>query len=165
MMMKALKKRHVRILAKSEMGKIPVFGFIYKMGAVSVNRKNIQERNKSVHELKWFLSKEISIFICPEGTFNMTDEALKSFYDGAFRIAIETGHPIQPMLFPDTYDRLNYNSIFSLNPGKSRCIFLDTVSTEGLTQKDIVQLKEKVFKMMSDELIRAGAGWINPNQS
>lgn len=160
MMMHAMKNCPVRILGKSEMGNIPVFGFIYKMGAVSVNRKNNRERSKSVKELIWFLNKGISIFICPEGTFNLTHQPLKSFYDGAFRIAIETQKPIQPMIFPDTYDRLGYATIFSLTPGKSRCIFLDAIPTDGLTEEDVPGLKEKIYDIMAQGLKHAGANWI-----
>ncbi len=37
--------------------------------------------------------------VFPEGTFNMTTEPLKEFYDGAFRVAIETQTPVKPVLF------------------------------------------------------------------
>jgi len=47
-----------------------------------------------------------------------------------------------------------------LNPGKSRSVFLPEVGVEGLTVKDVGVLKEKVFEMMSDELVRRGAKWI-----
>ncbi len=86
---------------------------------------------------------------------------LKDFYDGAFKIAIETQKPIRPILFLDTYDRLNYKSIFSLNPGKSRGVYLAQTSTEGLTIKDVTALKEKIFKQMEEALIRYKASWIS----
>ncbi|MDQ6843998.1 MAG: 1-acyl-sn-glycerol-3-phosphate acyltransferase [Bacteroidota bacterium] len=160
MMMKAIRGQHIRILGKAEMTKIPVFGSIYKKGAVLVDRENPQKRLKSVKHLIYFLGKKISVFICPEGTFNMTNKPLKKFYDGAFRIAIETQKPIRPILFLDTYDRLNYESIFSLNPGKCRAVYLPATSTDGLTLKDVSYLKEKIYKQMEDGLIRYKASWI-----
>ena len=160
MMMKVVKGQKMRILGKAEMTKIPIFGAIYKRGAVSVNRSNPKARSKSMKELIGYIHKKISVFICPEGTFNMTHRPLKNFYDGAFRIAIETQKPILPVLFLDTYDRLNYNSIFSLNPGKCRSVYLSRTVTEGLTMDDMPVLKEKIFKQMEEALIRYHASWI-----
>ena len=153
--------RHsIRPLGKVEMAKVPIFGFIYKNAIVSVDRSSAEHRARSVLLLKSILKKEISILVFPEGTFNMTHRPLKDFYDGAFRIAIETQTPIKPVLILNAYDRMHYNSIFSLNPGKSRSIYLQEVPVEGLTTKDVGMLKEKVFEMMSKELVRRGAKWI-----
>ncbi len=160
MMMKVARDQKIRILGKAEMTKIPVFGAIYKRGAVSVDRSNPKARSKSLQELIAFVQKKISVFICPEGTFNTTHRPLKSFYDGAFRIAIETQKPILPILFLDTYDRLNYKSIFSLNPGKCRSVYLSATNTNGLTLEELPFLKEKVFKQMEEALLQYRASWI-----
>jgi 1-acyl-sn-glycerol-3-phosphate acyltransferase len=158
--MKAVRKQPIRILAKSEMAKIPLFGFIYKNAAVMVDRKDANQRRRSLNVLKQVLSKNISIYIFPEGTFNMTNAPLKDFYDGAFRIAIETQTPIKPILFLDSFDRLNYNSIFSLSPGRSRAVYLSEIDTGGLTLKDIPDLKDKVYRQMKEGLIRYNISWI-----
>jgi 1-acyl-sn-glycerol-3-phosphate acyltransferase len=160
MMMKVARGQHLRILGKAEMNRIPVFGSIYKRATVSVDREDPVARSKSVKKLIAFIRKKISVFICPEGTFNMTHKPLKSFYDGAFRIAIETQKPIRPILFLDTYDRLNYKSIFSLNPGKCRAVYLSQTLTEGLTIKDVSSLKHKIYNQMEEALIRYKASWI-----
>jgi 1-acyl-sn-glycerol-3-phosphate acyltransferase len=162
MMMKAIRGQHIRILGKAEMTRIPVFGLIYKKAVVVVDRENARQRGVSIKKLISFLKKNISVFICPEGTFNMTHNPLKSFYNGAFQIAIETQNPIRPILFLDTYERLNYKSIFSLNPGKCRAIFLHETSTAGLSIKDLPALKAKVYRQMEDGLLRHKASWIIP---
>ena len=104
--------------------------------------------------LKATLDREISIFICPEGTFNMTDKPLKDFYDGAFRIAIETQTPIIPVLFIDTVDRLHWRSIFSLNPGKNRTVFLKEITVDEYGMNDVNVLKTKVYTIMEEGLKR-----------
>jgi 1-acyl-sn-glycerol-3-phosphate acyltransferase len=159
-MMKAIRRQNFRILGKAELAAIPVFGFIFKHAAVSVDRKNPEHRAKSVITLKSIIRRKISIFICPEGTFNETHAPLKEFYDGAFKIAIETQTPIKPILFLDTYDRLNYKDIFSLSPGRSRTVFLEETNTAGLSISDVSFLKEKIYKQMEDGLIRYKASWI-----
>ena len=142
------------------MVKIPLFGTIYKNAIVTVDRSRAGNRARSVQILKSVLRKEISVLVFPEGTFNMSHEPLKDFYDGAFRIAIETGTPIMPVLFLNTYDRMHYRSIFSLNPGKSRSVFLPEINVEGLSLGDVPELKRQVFSLMSEELIKRNASWI-----
>lgn len=159
--MKAIRKQHFRVLGKAEMTKIPIFGFLYRCTVVLVDRNNAHARAKSVMQLKSVIKKGISIVISPEGTFNMTHQPLKEFYDGAFRIAIETQTPIKPVLFLDAYDRNNYNSLFSFTPGKARIVYLDEVPVEGLTLKDVKELKEQVYALMEEQLIAYKASWIN----
>ncbi len=160
MMMKVFRKQHFRILGKSTMNKIPIFGAIYKNGTVSVDRSDSEGRANSVKRLIEFINEKISVFICPEGTFNMTHKPLKEFFNGAFKIAIETQKPIKPVLFLDTYDRLNYKSIFSLNPGKCRAVYLPETITEGLRMEDMDWLKEKIYLQMEEALVRYEATWI-----
>src|SRR6185436_12291575 len=128
---------HVRILGKEEMSRVPLFGFIYRRAVVTVDRSSPERRAKSVRVLKSVIKKGISIFIFPEGTFNETNNPVKDFYDGAFRIAIETQTPIKPLLFLDSYDRMHYGSVFSLNPGRSRSVFLQEIPVEGMTMRDL----------------------------
>jgi 1-acyl-sn-glycerol-3-phosphate acyltransferase len=159
--MKTIRKQHFRILGKSEMAKIPVFGFLYRNAVVMVDRSSAEKRAASVQKLKAVIRKGISVVIAPEGTFNTTKNPLKDFYDGAFKIAIETQTPIKPILFLDTFDRLSYKTVFSLTPGKSRAVYLDEISVEGLTGKDLPMLKEKVFKLMEEKLIAYKASWVD----
>jgi 1-acyl-sn-glycerol-3-phosphate acyltransferase len=144
----------VRILGKYELGKIPLFGFIYRQAAVTVNRSSAAERAKSVNRLKHFIQQGISVFIFPEGTFNETGQPLKSFYDGAFRIAIETGLPIKPLLFVDNLERMHYKGILNITPGKSRVVFLQEISTKGYTMETMQQLKALVYQKMEEGLRR-----------
>ena len=157
---KAIRKRPVRVLGKAEMKSIPIFGFIYSRAVVMVDRKSSSNRAKSVRQSKSILGRNISIFIYPEGTFNETGKPLKNFYDGAFRIAIETRTPIMPVLFLDTFDRLNSESIFSLKPGRSRAVFLEESSVDNLTLADLQALKQKVFLQMEEKLLAYHASWI-----
>jgi 1-acyl-sn-glycerol-3-phosphate acyltransferase len=149
--MKAI-RQPIRILAKIELSRIPIFGYLYRNATVMVDRSSAENRLKSVLILKSLLKKGVSIVIFPEGTFNTTGVPLKEFYLGAFRIALETQTPVKPVVFPYTVDRLHYNSVFSLSPGRSRAIFLEEVPVTGLTLKDAELLKQKVFKVMEEEL-------------
>lgn len=145
-------RQPTRPLGKAEIAKVPVFGFLYRYGAIMVDRSNPENRKKSVAQLKSVLRKGISVFIFPEGTFNTTHQPLKEFYDGAFRIAIETQTPLLPVIFPDTAKRLHYSSIFSFTPGTCRAIFLEAVPVDLLTIQDLPELKKAVFTQMETAL-------------
>ena len=158
--MKALRRQHFRILGKAELAKVPIFGFLYRNAVVLVDRSNPEKRAKSVRQLKSIINKGVSVVIAPEGTFNITHKPLKRFYDGAFRVAIETQTPIKPLLFLDCYDRMNYRNVFSINPGKTRTVFLEEVPVEGLTMADVPLLKQRVYNLMEEKLIEYNASWI-----
>ncbi|MEP7164043.1 MAG: lysophospholipid acyltransferase family protein [Ferruginibacter sp.] len=163
-LMKTFRKQPIRVLGKAEMAKVPIFGFIYKAAVVMVERSNPAKRALSVKTLKAVLKKNISIVIAPEGTFNMTGKPLKEFYDGAFRIAIETETSIKPVLFLDAYNRLNFKSIFSLTPGSSRSIFLEEINVKDTDLAGVEELKQKVYDIMETALIRYNASWIVPQK-
>ena len=96
----------------------------------------------------------------PEGTYNQTRQPIKEFYNGAFRVAIETQTPVKPVLFLDDYDRLPYGNPFSLTPGRCRIVFLSEVPVAGLAISDTNNLKQKVVQIMEMKLREYKASWI-----
>jgi 1-acyl-sn-glycerol-3-phosphate acyltransferase len=157
-LVKAL-RQPFRPLGKVEMSKVPIFGFIYRNAIVSVDRSSVANRAESVRILKSIISKGISVMVFPEGTFNMTTKPLKDFYEGAFRVAIETQIPVKPVLMLDAYRRMPYQSLFTLNPGQSRILYLDEIPVEGYTVDDIGKLKDQVYAIMEKKLIEYDAAW------
>ena len=152
-------RQPLRPLGKVEMSKVPVFGFIYRNAIVAVDRSSASNRSRSVQILKSIINKGISVLVFPEGTFNMTSQPLKEFYDGAFRVAIETRTPIKPVLFLDAYRRMPYDSLFAMTPGVSRLLYLEEIPVDSYTLEDISRLKEKVFTIMKNKMIEYDAGW------
>lgn len=152
-------RQPIRPLGKVEMSKVPVFGFIYKNAIVTVDRSSPENRANSVRVLKSIISKGISVLVFPEGTFNMGTTPLKDFYDGAFRVAIETQTPVKPVLFLDAYKRMPYESLFLMTPGVSRIVYLDEIPVNGYTMENVRELKEKVFAVMEKKLLEYNAAW------
>ena len=149
-----------KTIAKKSLSKVPIFGWIYSIGTVLVDRNDSKSRQASFDQKKYVLNHVLDMLIYPEGTRNKTSAPLKSFYDGAFKVALETQTPIMPILFLDVYDRLNYSSVFSPNPGKCRIVYLEEVLVDGLTMDDVKILKEKVYKKMEEGLIKYKVSWI-----
>jgi 1-acyl-sn-glycerol-3-phosphate acyltransferase len=154
-------KHDFRAIGKYELLRVPVFGFLYRFCVVTVNRSSAEDRARSLADLRKILSKGISITVFPEGTFNMADRPLKEMFDGAFKLAVETGKKIQPVLLLDTFDRLHFDSIFSLRPGKSRAVYLAPIDPSDFPGIDPKSLKQITEQKMDDALIRYEASWIN----
>jgi 1-acyl-sn-glycerol-3-phosphate acyltransferase len=159
----AIRHNMIRVLGKVEMSRIPVFGSLYRLAVVMVDRSNAEKRAKSVLVLKKMLAQNISIFIFPEGTFNETGFPLKTFYDGAFRVAIETQTAIKPIVFLDSKDLMHYSSVWNLRPGVSRSVILPAIPVEGLTLADLDALKKQVYDLMESTIIEYSKTNASPN--
>jgi 1-acyl-sn-glycerol-3-phosphate acyltransferase len=107
----------------------------------------MESRKRSMTYLKKMLDLGINILIFPEGTQNRSGQLLQPFYDGAFRIAIETQQPIMPMAVLGA-GRLMPPGKFSVLPGRIRIVVGEEVPTNGLTIDDVGALKDKVYGMV-----------------
>jgi 1-acyl-sn-glycerol-3-phosphate acyltransferase len=136
-----------KTIAKKSFTKAPLFGWIYRRGAVLVDRDSDESRRKSYDDMKNTLASGLHMVIYPEGTRNRTGDPLKKFYDGAFKLAVESGNSIIPTLIFNTRKVLPPNKTFYLDPHHLEMHFLPAVSSQNITAKE---LKEKVFKVMWD---------------
>lgn len=136
-----------RPIAKRELLKIPVFGFIVKAATVVVDRSNAQSRKQSMEELREILQGGISILVFAEGTQNRTKEIFQPFKDGAFRIAVDSQLPIVPIVVVGAGPLMPPGTL-TIKPGKIKVIAGKPVSVEGLTTDDVQALKQRVFDTM-----------------
>ncbi len=136
-----------KTIAKSTFTKVPFFGWYYKRGGVMVNRKSDESRRKSYEDMKRVLKTGMHMCIYPEGTRNRTDNPLKPFYNGAFKLSAETGHAILPAVLFNTKKVLPPGKFLYGWPGKMEIHFLPPVSPNGLSPEE---LKEHVFNTMRD---------------
>lgn len=134
-----------KTIAKKSFSKIPVFGWVYTRGSVLVDRNSNSSRRQSFDLMKRALAQRLHMVIYPEGTRNKTNEPLKAFQDGAFRLAIATGHQVIPALIFNTRKVLPANRAFYLMPHKLELHFLSPVEVANVSAKE---LKEQVFEMM-----------------
>ncbi|MEM7549239.1 MAG: lysophospholipid acyltransferase family protein [Bacteroidota bacterium] len=138
-------------LGKKELLKVPVLGAVFNNAAVLVDRKNEESRRESVQRLRNTLDDGISIFIFPEGTQNRTEELLTPFYDGAFRIALETQRPIQPMIIINAGKLMPPNK-FSIRPGTVKVVYGKEYDISGKKLEDLKEVKEEVRLQMLEML-------------
>lgn len=135
-----------KTIAKESMAKIPLFGWIYQKGSILVDRNSDGSRRRSYEEMKAVLIKKgLDMVIYPEGTRNRTGKPLKEFYDGAFRLAIETQKPIIPVVMFHTATVLPPGKAFFLWPHPIEMHLLEPIDYKG---KTIEQLKNETREKM-----------------
>jgi 1-acyl-sn-glycerol-3-phosphate acyltransferase len=135
-------------LGKIEIVKAPLFGLIYKNVVVTLDRSNNMARARSVIKMIGLMKQGLDIIIFPEGTFKEERDTLLPFFDGAFRLGIDAGKPIIPLLLLDTVHRLHPTNLMRWSAGKSRGVFLPALSTAGLNKQDTGALKDKMYDYM-----------------
>ncbi|MBL0310714.1 MAG: 1-acyl-sn-glycerol-3-phosphate acyltransferase [Bacteroidetes bacterium] len=141
-----------KFLAKSELLKVPFFGYMTKMLAIVVERGKKESREKSFRYMVVTLRKGESIFIYPEGTRNRTTQPLKEFKDGAFRVAIMAQMPIAVQTLTNT-KKLNDPNGIQLFPGTVKVYWSKPIETKGMTIEDLPALREKVRQEMLQHLV------------
>jgi 1-acyl-sn-glycerol-3-phosphate acyltransferase len=134
-----------KTIAKKSFTKVPLFGWFYAKGSVLVDRNSDESRRKSFNEMKETLAAEMHMSIYPEGTRNRSDDPLKSFHEGAFRLAVETGKPIIPAVIFNTKKVLPIHKAFYFMPHRLEMHFLPEISPANKSSK---QLKQEVFDVM-----------------
>lgn len=155
---------NLRVLAKAEIKKVPVFSKFFGMVSVFVDRKNKESREQSRMALSDAIRQNNSIWIFPEGTRNRTDKPLKEFYDGAFRIAVEQQVPVLPFVTTNSrfINRMGNPILF---PGKFEVHFLEPLSTQGLTEADTPALRDRVYEMMESCILEHDRWFKSKNRS
>lgn len=135
-------------LAKAEVDKIPIVGYLARNMHVYVDRKSEQSRQESFERMRRHIGEGRSIHIYVEGTRNRTNEPLTKFHDGAFKLAIETQRPIAVLTLNGAARVFNPREAFKACPGVVDCLWDEPISTVGLTLEDIPMLKEQVRQRM-----------------
>ncbi|HPH36959.1 MAG TPA: lysophospholipid acyltransferase family protein [Sediminibacterium sp.] len=138
-------------IAKKEFTKIPLFGWYYERGSVIVDRKSDASRRKSYELMKAALAKGFHMCIYPEGTRNRTAAPLKQFYDGAFKLAADSGYAIIPAVILNTKKALPANRFFYLVPHALSIHFLEPIQVNG---QSAAVLKEIVYNKMADHYLK-----------
>lgn len=140
-------------LAKREILRVPVVGWIIGNICVAVDRSSKESRKQSLLDMVAELEGGVSILVFPEGTRNRSDAPLADFHPGAFLAAIKAGVPIMPVVITGIRP-LQPVGTFQFYPGRATMTFLPPISTADMVDTDIRGLTRKVFDHMQTEIIR-----------
>jgi 1-acyl-sn-glycerol-3-phosphate acyltransferase len=134
-----------KTIAKVEMARIPLFGIIYRRGAVLVDRNSEESRRTSFLKMKEVLEQGLHMCIYPEGTRNKTSYPIQRFHDGAFRLASDMQKEVIPSLIFNTAKVMPRRPTFFFWPQRVEMHFLPPIAVEG---KSVQAIKQEAFKLM-----------------
>lgn len=141
-----------RWLAKRSLFYIPFLGWAIKaMGSIPLERgRHGSIRDSYAKSLEW-LKQGVSVLIFPEGTRSRTGEMGK-FKSGAFKLAIESGCPIVPIVLAGTQQIIAKGKSSFGRPGRAVMSVLDPIETKGLDPDGDKALRNRVENLMREEL-------------
>lgn len=142
-----------KTLAKKELLKMPLMGQIFLTSGIMVDRSSPESRKASLQRMVDAIKGGTSILIFPEGTQNRTPNPLRDFYDGAFKLAIDTQVPLLPIATINTRWLMPSDKVWKLRPGKVRQIYFEPIPTTGMTKDDVPKLRQQVYDMIEAKLI------------
>jgi 1-acyl-sn-glycerol-3-phosphate acyltransferase len=137
-----------KFLGKKEAAKVPFFGFLIERLCILVDRKSEASRKDSFFRMRDELLNGYSIIIYPEGTRNRSEAPVKDYYDGAFRLAIETQSDLVVTTLVGIRAINPPNGVLTYFPGEVTAHWDAPISTLGMTLEDLPRLKEMAKEIM-----------------
>ena len=152
MLMFRMRKTPFVFVGKKELTKIPFFGFLYKRGAITVDRDSLESRQQVYESAQKFIEKGYSICIFPERDYLDETVLLNPFKKGAFKLAIEHELPILPIIFYDCKRKFPWYTTHGFG-GSLRVKALQLKQTKGMTEADIKPLSLKMHSEIKHALM------------
>jgi 1-acyl-sn-glycerol-3-phosphate acyltransferase len=140
-------------MAKSELLKAPLFGVFFRAMDIPVDRKSRMGSHKAFVEAGKKIDEGFSMCIYPEGTIS-NEGILKPFKNGAFKLAIEKQVPIIPVANLNNWKLLQNGGFFKSfgRPGLAKIVVGAPISTKGMTEENLVDLRNQVHTFIQNEL-------------
>jgi 1-acyl-sn-glycerol-3-phosphate acyltransferase len=140
-------------VGKHTLGKIPLFGYMYRNIHITLDRDNLKSRYSAMEKGGAELDAGHNLVIFPEGgIMSKNPPQMARFKDGAFRLAIEKQVPIVPITIPYNWILLPDDGQLMLHPHQNLVIFHDPIETKCLTIDDMEILKKQVYDVIDEEL-------------
>lgn len=154
----------MRWIAKEELFKMPVIGWLMKFGGdIPLRRGDGDSVRTMMDEAKRTLAAGVPVMIFPEGT-RSKDAKLLPFKDGAFRLAIEAGVPILPLAVAGTHNCRPKGSKWF---GDAHAIVkvLSPIETKGVSIDELATLRDRTRSRIATEVteLRRRLGYEDPN--
>lgn len=150
-------------VAKSELRRIPLFGFAAQcVGIVFIDRENRKRAFESYRIAAEEVQRGRSVIVCPEGTRGL-DYHLRPFKKGPFVLAIASQAPIVPTIVHGAREIMPKGS-FRIRSGVVDVHFLEPIATRGYDYEHRTELMTAVWTRMADEMQRLyGIGTSEPS--
>lgn len=138
-------------VGKASLFQVPVMGWLMRLADdVAVDRTSPNSRAAVILRTRQVLADGVSVMFFAEGT-RSKDGRLRRFFDGAFRLAIETGTPVLPLALDGTMGALPKHG-WRFGDADVRLKVLDAIPTTGLTLADVPELRERTRRAIAEQI-------------
>ena len=138
-------------VSKKENFSIPIIGWLMRLNDyVEIDRKKKEAIVKMMKKSARFLREGNSLMMFPEGT-RYPGGSLGPFKDGAFKLALETGVDIIPIVLDGTARALPKKGAILTGFTRIRVRVLDHIPFESFKDKAVPQVLEETRELMSAE--------------
>ena len=143
---------YFNFMAKSELGKIPLFRVFFRTIDIPVDRKSISGARKAIEMSNDRMERDISLLNFPEGGIGTTVPQMRAFKMGAFKLAIAHQVPVVPITIADNWKRLPSGGLDSGGtPGRMRMHVHRPISTTNLKEGDEEALASEVYRIIESK--------------
>ncbi|CUT02039.1 lysophospholipid acyltransferase family protein [Candidatus Chrysopegis kryptomonas] len=139
----------IRFLAKQELGKIPLWGWLLRYGGyILIDRRNPKRAIRSVQKAIEKIKSGVSVLVFAEGTRSFDGELLP-FKRGGFMLAIKSNTPIVPVTILGSHKIMKKHKL-EVNPGTIEIIVDKPIQVENFTGREgenqLMELTREVIK-------------------
>lgn len=122
---------HFKWVAKKSLFRLPILGWNMRLnGYVPIERGDPESREVCMATCRRWLARGSSVFFFPEGT-RSPDGRIQAFKTGAFRLALETGAEILPIVIRGSREALPKHSLRLHGKSRMELEVLSPVSVNG----------------------------------
>lgn len=130
-------------ISKIEWSRIPILKqWMDTIRTIYLDRSSVRAGLKATAKAEELLKKDISIWVCPEGTRSHSQELLP-FHEGSFRSAFQTGKRIVPFTLTHTDDIFEKHRPF-VRRATVTIAFGKPIETTGLNKEERKELVEAI---------------------
>lgn len=148
--------RPFKWVSKAEVFRAPFLGWnMHYNGYVPLVRGDKDSIKEMMRRCHGWLERGAPILMFPEGT-RSPDAEVKAFKDGAFRLAIEAGCPLYPIVLTGTADTLPKHGLLVKPVARCRVRVLDSVDPAAF-EGDVGRFRDHVRELIITEKSRMQA--------
>uniref|UniRef100_A0A7S1XZP6 1-acyl-sn-glycerol-3-phosphate acyltransferase n=2 Tax=Grammatophora oceanica TaxID=210454 RepID=A0A7S1XZP6_9STRA len=146
--------RNYKIVAKKELGKVPILGKAIKIGGhIMVDRTNRRSQFRTLKAGIDFLKRNVMLCTFPEGTRSKSGR-LGNFKNGAFKMAHKVGAPVIPMSIVGAAKCMPYYWVMPFRAPWNVCkvIVHDPIESKDITEAELAtKVRDAIISGLPDE--------------
>ncbi|MBI3541226.1 MAG: 1-acylglycerol-3-phosphate O-acyltransferase [Deltaproteobacteria bacterium] len=145
---------HFKWVSKKSLFKTPLLGWNMALnGYIPIERGDAESRDRCLNLCADWIRKGSSVFFFPEGT-RSPDGTMRPFKAGAFRLALQTGTDVLPMVIRGSKDAIPKHSIRLHGQSKMELEILPPISIKDFDptrlDEESKRLAELVFQRIQE---------------